>query len=149
MRYPSDWARHDLEGQDGAIFLPNPADPRTSLSARVDSLALPVVAEDLEELKAGVSEGLSRLTDCKLEQASDVVLGNLIRFARVFVYREADAVCKRKVWLIYVDRWLIVLTWQGSSEQEYEYWLAMANYSFATLDLPQALWFATDRNLSA
>ena len=42
---------------------------------------------------------------------------------------------KRKQWLLYVDIWLIVLTWQGSSPEEYEYWLPMGNYAFATFNL--------------
>jgi len=29
----------------------------------------------------------------------------------------------------------------------YDYWFAMANYSYATFHLPEALWFATDRDL--
>ena len=147
VRYPTDWLRQDLEGQDGVMFLPNAEDAHTSLSARVVSLEEVVVSEDLEELKAGVSEGLAKLTDCRLESASEVVLGNLIKFERVFTFREDAATRKRRLWLVYVDRWLIVLTWQGSSEDEYEYWLAMANYSFATFTLSEALWFASDRDL--
>jgi hypothetical protein len=130
------------------MFVPNGADPHTSFAVGVASLEEPVVAEDLEELKAGVSEGLTKLTDCKVERATEVVLGNLIKFERVFTFREEGMIRKRKVWLLYVDRWQIMLTWQGSSEEEYEYWLAMANYCFAMFSLPEALWFATDRDLS-
>jgi hypothetical protein len=43
---------------------------------------------------------------------------------------------------------LIVIAYQGSSVEEYAYWLAMANYSYATFYLPEALWFATDRDLA-
>jgi hypothetical protein len=46
-----------------------------------------------------------------------------------------------------VDKWQIALTYQGSSPEEYEYWFALANYSFATFTIPEALWFATDRDL--
>ena len=41
------------------------------------------------------------------------------------------AVRKRKQWLLYVDRWLQCLTWQGATARAYEYWFAMANQSFA------------------
>ena len=81
------------------------------------------------------------------------MLGNLIRCERIYTFREgageqgAGAVRKRKQWLLYVDTWLICLTWQGSSVAEYEYWFAMANHSFLTFELPQALWFYTDREL--
>ena len=59
------------------------------------------------------------------------------------------AVRKRKQWLLYVDRWLLCLTWQGASAPAYEHWFAMANQSFLTFEIPQALWFFTDRELLA
>jgi hypothetical protein len=144
IRYPTDWLKSDLLGRDGTMVFPNSEDRHTSLSMWVDSLEVAVVAEDLEELKVGVCEGLA---NSRVEEASEVVLGNLIKFERVFTFRENGATRKRKMWLLYVDRWLIVVLWQGSSEEEYDYWLAMANYSFATFTLPEALWFATDRDL--
>ena len=147
FRYPTDWQQFDLEGREGVMFAPNADDLQTSFTAWVTPLEHAVVAEDLEHLRAGVSEGLAKLADCKVDSASDVVLGNLIKFERVFTFRDDGALRKRKLWLLYVDKWLIVLTWQGSSEEEYEYWLAMANYSFATFNLPEALWFAIDRDL--
>ena len=148
VRYPTDWLRQDHKEQDGATFLPNPVDPHTSFSVRVADVGERVVAEDLEDLKAGVSEGLAKLADCRVEAAAKVVLGNVIRLERTFTFCEDGATRKRKVWLVYVDKWLIVLTWQGSCEDEYEYWLAMVNYCLATFTLPEALWFATDRDVS-
>jgi hypothetical protein len=148
VRYPTDWALYDLEGQDGAMFVPNAADPQSSFSARITALDERVLAEDLEDLKAGVSEGLAKLSGCQVEESSELVIKNMIRFERVFTFREEGATRKRKLWLVYADKWLIVLTWQGSSAEEYEYWLAMVNYCFATFLLPDALWFATDRDLS-
>ena len=49
---------------------------------------------------------------------------------------------------IYAHTWLFSLTWQGSSVEEYEYWYAMANQSFHTLEMPQELMFATDRDFA-
>lgn len=42
-----------------------------------------------------------------------------------------------------------MLVWQGSTVDEYDYWLPMGNYSYATFEIPEALWFATDRDLKA
>jgi len=147
LRFPTDWQRYDLEGREGIRYAPRTDDPDTWFTAWVSKLEEKVVAEDLDDLKAGVQEGLEQLTDCVVASESDVVLGNLIKFERIFTFRENGAIRKRTVWLLYVDVWLISLTWQGSSEEEYEYWLPMANYAYATFNLPEALWFATDRDL--
>lgn len=152
MRYPSTWQYFPVEDDngirmDGAMYLPNVDDKGTSLSVWVRELEHPVVAEDLDELRQGVEEGLARFAGRRVEATADVVLSNLIKFEREFVYRDGDTLRKRKTWMLYVDRWLIVVTYQGSSLAEYEYWFAMANYSYATFHLPEALWFATDRDL--
>lgn len=149
FRFPTDWLQFDLEGRDGIRVAPRSDDPETWFTAWVVPLEEPAVAEDLETLRAGVADGLARLAECKVESESEIVLGNLIRFERVFTFRDGEAVRKRKFWILYVDKWLIMLTWQGSSEEEFEYWLPMANYAFATFNIPEALWFATDRELFA
>ena len=147
FRYPTDWHRFALEGREGVMFAPNPEDLQTAFTAWVTALEHGVVAEDLENLRHGVREGLAQLPDCQVEHESEVVLGNLIKFERVYAFRDGDATRKRKVWLVYADTWLIVLTWQGANPEAYDYWEAMANYSFATFQLPQALLLATDREL--
>ena len=50
--------------------------------------------------------------------------------------------------MLYVDRWMMVLTFHGATVEEYHYWLAMVNHSFDTFTLPEELWFATDRDLT-
>lgn len=147
IRYPTTWEKLDLEGRDGARFVPNPADPETNFTIWVSGLDTKVIAEDLEVLREGVQDGLDALDDVVLESENDVVLGNLLKFEREYAFRDQGSTRKRKQWLLYVDTWLMVLTWQGSDPDEYDYWLAMANYSFATFHLPEALWFFTDRDL--
>ncbi len=148
-RYPSDWHQFDLDdNREGVMFSPEAHDPKTWYSVWVSRLDEAVVAEDLEDLRQGVNEGLSQLAECKVESESEDVLGNLIKFERIFTFREDDAIRKRKFWILYVDKWLMVLTWQGSSPEEYKYWYPMANYFFMTFNLPEVLWFATDRDLS-
>jgi hypothetical protein len=127
--------------------MPNPDDPDTHLTVWADPLDARVVAEDLDDLRAGVREGLDALADASVELENDVVLGNLLKFERVYCFRESGAVRKRKQWLLYVDSWIVVLTWQGSNPEEYDYWYAMANYSFASFSLPEALWPFLDRDL--
>jgi len=147
LRFPTDWLRFDLQDREGVRYAPRADDPDTWFTVWISPLEEHVVAEDLEILREGVAEGLTRFAECTVLESSEVVLGNLIKFERIFTFRDGDALRKRKVWLLYVDTFQIVLTWQGASPEEYEYWLPMANYAFATFNLPEALWFATDRDL--
>jgi hypothetical protein len=55
---------------------------------------------------------------------------------------------KRKVWAMYVGKWLIVMTYQGETVEEWEYWYAMANQSFFHFVIPPELWFSMDRDLT-
>lgn len=144
IRYPTNWRQTRLEDRDGILFAPTPEDPHTWFAAWVVPLEHSVKAADLYDLVLGAGEGLAQFADCTIHASSELVLGNLIRLERVFTFREGTAVRKRKTWIIYADTWMIVLTWQGSSEETYAHWLSMANYSFATFHLPEALLFLTD-----
>ncbi|MBI3973082.1 MAG: hypothetical protein HY332_17525 [Chloroflexi bacterium] len=152
MAKPAD---RPVAAREGVGFAPDPRDPHTVFTIWVSPLGERVVAEDLEDLRAGVDEGLRSLEDCQIEAADETILGNLIRFERIYTFRERTSpdvpgdVRKRKQWLLYVDTWLMCLTWQGSSVEEYAYWFAMANQSFLTFEIQEALWFYTDRELAA
>jgi hypothetical protein len=149
FRIPSDWYRFELDpGIEGVMFSPEPADPQTYISSWARKLETSVVAEDLPVLRGGVAEGLAQLADCQVESEQDGTYGNLIKFERVFTYRDGEATRKRKIWIMYVDYWQIILTYQGSSPEEWEYWLPMGNYAFHHFTIPPELWFATDRDLS-
>src|SRR5262247_3257280 len=81
FQYPSDWHVFELEeNRDGLMVSPEAENPQTWFSVWISQLELNVVAEDLEDLKDGVDEGLSQLPDMKVESASEEVLGNLIKF---------------------------------------------------------------------
>jgi len=149
FRFPTTWLRYDLDDdRDGVMYRPRDADEHTSFSAWVSRLEQPSVVEDLSLLQRSIDEGLGRLPACHIDVSDDVVLENLLKFERVYTFEDGAAIRKRKTWIIYVDTWLLVPAWQGSSPDDFDYWLAMANYSFATFTLPDALWFALDRDLS-
>jgi hypothetical protein len=152
IRHATDWDAFvfdgtDEGGQDGILFRPNPDDLQTFFNVWVRELEQGIVAEDLEDLREGMQEGLKQLPGIEIERFTEVVLDNLIKFEIVYSFCEGEATLKRLTWVLYADRWQFMLTWQGSSPAEYDYWLAMANYSFATFELPQALMFATDREM--
>ena len=149
-RYPTTWEAFPIaDGRDGTTYVPDSTDPQTAFTAWVEDLGEHVAAEDLEDLRAGLDEGLSTLGESAIESASEVVIGDLIKFERVITFREDGVTRKRRQMLTYADHYLIILSWQGSTISAYDYWLAMANYSFATFELANALMFATDRELQA
>jgi hypothetical protein len=149
MQYPSTWHTFELEDQrEGLMVSPEAENPQTWFSVWISRLEFNVVAEDLEDLKEGVDEGLSQLPEIHVEAASGEALNNLIKFERVYSFREGDTIRKRRSWFLYIDTWLMVVTYQGANKEEYDYWLPMGNYAFFRFELPQALWFATDRDLT-
>lgn len=148
FRHPSTWYRFDLDqDREGVLFSPEEKDPQSYFAAWVSKLDEHVVAEDLDTLREGIEEGLSRLANCQVEARADETLSNLIKFERIYTFDDGGTVRKRRVWILYVDTWQIVLVFQGETPEEYRYWLSMGNYCFATFELPQELWFATDRDL--
>ncbi len=150
FRHSWEWEQFELDdNRDGVMFVPDTKDMNTWFAVWITELKdQHVVAEDLDILREGLEEGLKQLEDCKVEQSSEDVMGNLIKFERIFTFKENGQTRKRKQWVLYVDRWMMVVIFQGSTEEEYKYWLAMANYSFATFNLPEELWFMTDRDLA-
>ncbi len=151
FRYPSDWDEFELaDDREGVMYAPEePEDPKTYFAAWVSELEEQVVAEDFETLKEGIGAGLAQLPHCEVESAKDDLLSNLVKLERVYSFDDAGTTRKRRVWTLYVDKWRIVLVFQGATVDEYAYWLPMGNYAFATFDLPEALWYATDRDMRA
>jgi hypothetical protein len=148
LRYPAGWHQHELaDDRDGVMFSPQAEDPATWFA--VWSVRLPdrVTAEDLDVLRQGVEEGLSQLPGLNVEAAKDDTFDNLLRFDRTYTFAEDGAVRKRRLWMIYVYKWLFVLMAQGESVQEYDYWHIMLNNLFNEFDLAHALWYASDREL--
>ncbi|REF35780.1 hypothetical protein [Thermasporomyces composti] len=149
FRYPWDWHQYDLDGdREGVMFAPEEP-PDTYFAAWVSKLDEHVVAEDLDVLREGVEAGLAQLANYQVEKAKDDVLSNLVKIERIYTFDDGGTTRKRRVWILYVDTWQMVLVFQGATPEDYHYWLPMGNYIFATFQLPEALWFATDRDLRA
>lgn len=150
FRYPSDWNVFGLSGdQDGVLISPEAQNPQTWLTVCKVCLGEPIAAGDLDDLKLGMQDGLFNLTDCTIESASESVFGNLIRLERVHTFRQRQATWKRKLWVIYADKWQITLMWHGASIESFHYWFTLANYAFLTFKLSDALWFLTDPALNS
>lgn len=149
FRYPSGWHQHELaDDRDGVMYSPDPENPETYFAAWGVRLEHKVITEDMEILSEGVNEGLYQLANLKLESSEDRTFGNLIRFERIYTFDEDGMTRQRKVWMIYVYKWLFVLVAQGASPEAYDYWHLMLNGCFDSFDLAPELWYASDREVA-
>lgn len=145
FRHPWDWERSELDDDlDGVIVQPEQDDPATYFAVWVSPLELSVVAEDLPDLRAGFDDGLNQLADLTIESATENTYNNIVKVERTVTFTEDGATRKRRVWALYADRWQFVVAFQGSTVEEFHYWLPMGNYCFTSFQLPHALWFASD-----
>lgn len=149
VRHPSDWHKFDLDfGLEGALFSPSATNTNTYVAVWCQGLEFAAEARDADDIAKAFDEGLQQLTDYTQIEGDNVVLGNLIKLERFYTFNDNGVVRKRKVWAMYVGKWLIVLTYQGETVEEWEYWYAMANQSFFHFVIPPELWFAMDRDLT-
>jgi hypothetical protein len=149
FRFPMGWHQHALrDKRDGVLFSPEATNPQNWFAVWVTDLKEKIVAEDLRVLRQGLDQGLADLKECVVEEAKEEAIQNLIKFERVFTFRDGEVTRKWRQWLLYVDHWLMVVTYQGENPEEYDYWYAMVNQSFLHFTLPEALWFAVDRDLA-
>jgi hypothetical protein len=148
-RYPTGWHSFELEdNRDGTMYSPSATNPQTYFAVWSTKMEDSVVVEDFDDLLMGITEGLNSLPGFKLMESGNDFFGNLMKFDRVFTFEDNGVRRKRHVWLLYVDIWQIVVTFQGETPEEYHYWLPMGNYCFNSFNLAQELWFATDRELN-
>ena len=145
FRYPSDWVEGELDdGLDGVNFRPEPDDIETYFAVAISKLRVSVEAADLPQLRRGFDDGLTSLGTLSLDKAKDDTYGNIVKVERKYTFDAAGVTHKRWIWGLYVDMWQIIAIFQGSTVEEYDYWLPMGNYCFNTFELPEHLWFATD-----
>jgi hypothetical protein len=149
-RFPSDWLRYEIDPSlEGVMFSPvRSDDPKTWFSSFARLLEIAAVAEDAPLLRGAVNDGIRQLPGAQIEHEYEAAYGNLLKFERVFTFSEGQDVRKRKLWILYVEKWQIVLTYQGESPGEWEYWLPMGNYCLNSFNVPPELWYATDRDLN-
>jgi hypothetical protein len=150
IRIPGDWQEFDLEDdREGVLFSPQEDAPSTYVAVWVSQLGGEhVVAEDLDVLREGVEEGLQQLDGIEITESKDDAISNLLKFERIYEFNEGGTRRKRRVWMLYIDTWSMVVIYQGETPAEYDYWLSMGNYALGTFNIPEALWFASDRELN-
>lgn len=145
FRHPSDWDRDELaDDLDGIIVRPEPDDGDTYFAIWIQPLEIAVEAADLPELRDGFDAGLAKLPEAVITPLREDTYGNIVKVERLVDFVESGVTRRRHAWGLYADKWQLLVSYQGSTVEEYEYWLPMGNYCFNTFELPEVLWFATD-----
>lgn len=146
--YSADWRQFSLpEGMDGILVAPEADNPQTWLSIWKSNLPEPVRGGDVEILREALQQALAELEDFNLASSSEEVIADMIKLEREFTFRQDGQTRRRKMWVLYANRTQVSIAYQGASEEDYQHWLAMANYSFHTLKLPDKIWYAPEKDL--
>lgn len=146
LRHPVGWERAELtDPLEGLVVRPEPDDDdETYFAVAVSDLDVKVGSDDLDVLRDGFDAGIAGLPDAIVVESSEQTYNDIVKVDRTITFTSEGRTCKRHSWGMYADRWQFLVTFQGSTVEEYHYWLPMGNYCFSTFQLPFALWFATD-----
>jgi hypothetical protein len=138
---PDGWQRLDLSGSDTAVFFaPDPHDLLTGLAIDARDLGTQVRPSDLSGLRSGMLSGIRRLGDCRIERHAAEAVGQLLTLEAVYSFRDAEAVRKRWVRLLYQGHTQVRLVAQAASVNAYAYWEPMFYEAMRTLRFGD--WFA-------
>jgi hypothetical protein len=133
---PSDWNPVEMgDGHQGMIFSPYSDDLTTGLMAEKFQLPYFVTQDDLPVLKENFENCIKALPGVEVESFTYTPTSTLITLEARFTYWEGDMQRKRWVREIYWDDGLLVFIAQGSSVEEFEYWLPMFYNMMTTFDV--------------
>jgi hypothetical protein len=133
---PTGWHRTDMKkGHLGAIFSPYPNDINTSFAAEARKLKYAVKSEDLPVLIEGFEQGLKALPGVEIESTTYTPTSTLVTLEARYTFLEGDSRRKRWVRNIYWGNGQLVFIAQGSTEEEFEYWLPMFFNTMMTFEL--------------
>ena len=134
--HPMDWHQQESEEpQIGVTLWPNPEDPLTHILVDVKDLQDPLSDGEPEILENGIREGLSELEECVLqswrnlsrEEASDWGVEWQCTF------QLHDALCFRQARMFSQGRYLYAITFQGSSNSNFDFWKGMFEFIMLTV----------------
>jgi hypothetical protein len=133
---PIDWHQFDwLDDRQGVIFGPSPADNATLFAVDVRDIGVKVMADDIADLEAGFLDGVEQLPDSHIEWHDRWVAGAVIGFEAKYTFREEGVTRKRWVRLLYQDTRQIIVTAQGATEADFNYWMPMFNQQMMTFKI--------------
>jgi hypothetical protein len=128
------------EGHEGFAFAPAAALPDTLLLAEKTTLPFAVEESDAAELREGFMAGLQALPGLAIEMQEESILPALMLFEARFTFldnSQPGLEVQRKRWIrsFYAGTTNLVLVAQGSTPEEFDYWLPMFYNILHTFEL--------------
>jgi hypothetical protein len=123
---PTGWYQTVMaNGHQGVIFSPYPDNIFTGFMAEKYLLSDPVTQADLPVLRESFERCIQGLPGVEVESFTYTPTSTLITLEARFTYLDGDVMRKRWVREIYWDEGLLVFIAQGSTADEFDYWLPM------------------------
>ena len=134
--FPTGWHRFELmEGHQGVIYSPYPDDLNTSFLAEKRRLEYSVTKKDVPILREGFQEGLMTLPGIEIEMQEETVTPTLITLEARLTFLDGEVRHKRWVRNIYWGNGQLFLVAQGSTVEEFDYWLPMFFNTMMTFEI--------------
>jgi hypothetical protein len=134
--YPKGWLCRDLGAtRAGIACSPTANDLDTHFSVRVQPLPSPTAGSSIAMLRADFRAGLSRLPGLHIEPEDASTADDQANPSWTYTYRGGRELRKARTSLVYDQRALYIVTTQGATVDEYEYWLSMLNYCHRTFQI--------------
>lgn len=122
FRRPEVWHERplEIEGGQGVLFSPDPADTTTSLSVEVRELGVDVTPEDLPDLQAAFLDGLRAVPGSEIESHQAFANPFAIGIDAVQTFAEDGARRKRWIRLLYKGSLQARVIAQAATVAEYD-----------------------------
>jgi hypothetical protein len=133
---PTDWHKLPLKkGIKGMMFSPYSDDINTSILAQKRKLKYAVKTDDLIMMRDAFEEGIKALPGVEIESVDAAYTTSINFFDARFTFLEGDIRRKRWVRNIYWTESQLVLTAQGRTVEDFDYWLPMFFNTITTCSL--------------
>jgi hypothetical protein len=133
---PTGWYQTAMaNGHQGVIFSPYPDNVFTGFMAEKYLLPDAVTQADLPALQENFERCIQGLPGVEVESFTYTPTSTLITLEARFTYLDGDVVRKRWVRQVYWNEGLLILIAQGSTVDEFDYWLPMFYNTMVTFEV--------------
>lgn len=133
---PSDWVQVNLKrNHHGWLFSPYADDYNTALIVEKHRLKVTVTPEDIPVLREAFNEALKNLPGVEILSTEETLSQSVNIFEARFTFLEGEDRRKRWVRNIYWGDGQLVLTAQGRTPEDFDYWLPMFYNSITTVQI--------------
>jgi hypothetical protein len=133
---PLNWHQYETPDKTEVIYYPE-TDPRTCFYvSAIDlgaSLESDISKDDLPALRAGLIEGIKDLPNCILISEKEISKEKAIGYEFIMTFDLDGFPCKRRLWMLYLDRCQFTIYGQGVPPEDYDVFKHVLNYMYLTL----------------